>query len=326
MIELENNVLRLRFPEVHPDARASISFQRTLRVPDDNQDYPLPAGLGRFPVESVDDFPVPSEWRDHGGVFLPIRRAEALWISLDGGDYPMAIKIAAGKINAVTGGAWSDRLSAERQDYVVVPTQPWLDGFHVDDDVVRQFVAMPLGEGATAEEQLTGEAVWGGLQIVAYPMKAAVYEKWRQTQQRVTESLDLLGICPSVSSAAMGLAPGGRIRQEIAEDPHGFDAWDMDAGSRCFVHLLNAELWPAYTGQPAPPSPITQEAYRRAGIPWFDYYADGPVVPGSPRLAGMDGVAAFLAKRSQRLADNAPIAVGRPIRLGGGPRRIRGSF
>lgn len=325
MIELESNALRLRFPEVHPDARASISFQRTLRVPDDNQEYPLPAGLGRFPVESVDDFAVPLEWRDHGGVFLPIRRAEAMWISLDGDDYPMAIKIAAGKINAVTGDAWSDRLSAERQDYVVVPNQLWLDGFHVNADVVRQFVAMPLGEGATAEEQLTGEAVWGGLQIVAYPMKAAVYEQLR-ARRRVYEPLHLMDVCPSIAPAAMGLAPGGRIRQEIEEDPYGFEAWDMDAGSRCFVHLLNAELWPAFTGEPAPASPITVEAYRQAGIPWFEHYADGPVVPGSPRLARMDGVATFLGKRGGKLAENAPIPVGRPIRLGGGGRRIRGSF
>ena len=325
MIELHGDTLHLRFPNVHPDARASISFQRTLRVPDDNQDYPLPAGLGRFPLESVDDFPVPAGWHDHGGVFLPIRRAEALWISLDGDDYPMAVKIAAGKINAVTGSAWSDTLSSDPQDYVVVPDQPWLDGFHVAEDVVRQFVAMPLGEGATAEEQLRGEGLWGGLQIIAYPMKASRYEQLRKVRP---PSRFVMGFCPSVAPASidMGLAPGGRIMQDIEEDPYGLDAWDMSAGSRCFVHLLNAELWPAYTGQPAPASPITPAAYREAGIPWFEHYADGPVLPGSSRLAGMDGLASFLSKRGQRLEHNTPLPVGRPVQLGGGGRRIRGSF
>ena len=38
--------LRARFPKVHPKAELDITFQRTLRIPDDGKDYPLPAGLG----------------------------------------------------------------------------------------------------------------------------------------------------------------------------------------------------------------------------------------------------------------------------------------
>ena len=34
---------------------------------------------------------------------------------------------------------------------------------------------MPLGAGYTAEEQLTGSAEYGGLQIIASPMKAERY-------------------------------------------------------------------------------------------------------------------------------------------------------
>ena len=47
MIELRDDTLCVSFPEVHEKAHCRIAFQRTLRVPDDNQDYPLPAGLGR---------------------------------------------------------------------------------------------------------------------------------------------------------------------------------------------------------------------------------------------------------------------------------------
>ena len=42
MIELLNNQLTFRFPEVHQKAVCSIDFQRTLRIPDDNREYPLP--------------------------------------------------------------------------------------------------------------------------------------------------------------------------------------------------------------------------------------------------------------------------------------------
>ena len=39
-----------------------------------------------------------------------------------------------------------------------------LDGYCVGKGISRQFVAMPLGEGYTAKEQLSGAAEHGGLQ------------------------------------------------------------------------------------------------------------------------------------------------------------------
>ena len=55
-------------------------------------------------------------------------QSEALWIRFSA-SYPCAVKIAAGKINAVSGEAWTAELQSGPQDYVVVPGQPWLDGF-----------------------------------------------------------------------------------------------------------------------------------------------------------------------------------------------------
>lgn len=80
MIELLYNQLAFRFPEVHQKAACSIDFQRTLRIPDDNRAHLLPPGLGRFPVEHVDDFAnrLPDTWRTHGGVFIPMYQSEAL--------------------------------------------------------------------------------------------------------------------------------------------------------------------------------------------------------------------------------------------------------
>lgn len=34
----------------------SVSFQRKLRIPDDGRTYPLPPGLGSFPVKEVADY------------------------------------------------------------------------------------------------------------------------------------------------------------------------------------------------------------------------------------------------------------------------------
>ena len=57
MIELKHDSLVFSFSEVHPDAQLTINFQRTLRIPDDGKDYPLPPGLGQFPMKHVDDYP-----------------------------------------------------------------------------------------------------------------------------------------------------------------------------------------------------------------------------------------------------------------------------
>ena len=86
----------------------TIAFQRTVRIPDDGRTYPLPAGLGAFPLRSVDDFPAtaPAFWLQRGGVVMPMDQSEALWISFSAW-YPCAVKIAAGKINAVSGAAWT---------------------------------------------------------------------------------------------------------------------------------------------------------------------------------------------------------------------------
>ena len=68
MIELQDDELGFRFPEVHELAELRVGFQRTLRIPDDNRDYPLPPGLGTFPLNHVDDYTdkAPEAWDEHG--------------------------------------------------------------------------------------------------------------------------------------------------------------------------------------------------------------------------------------------------------------------
>jgi hypothetical protein len=97
---------------------------------------------------------------------------EALWLAFDAAAWkPNAVKVGVGRVNALTGDSWDLALRAEPQDYLVCPNQPWLDGFKTGENVVRQFVAMPLGQGYTVEGQLTGEEQFGGMQIVVYEPK-----------------------------------------------------------------------------------------------------------------------------------------------------------
>ncbi|MDE0239403.1 MAG: hypothetical protein OXQ84_04290 [bacterium] len=327
MIVLEDNCLEFRFPEVHAEARCAIEFQRTLRIPDDGRDYPLPPGLGTFPLRHLDDYAarLPDPWRVRGGVIAPMHQAEAMWINFDS-YYPFAVKVATGKICAITGDPWVNRLNRDPQDYAVLPEQPWLDGYCIEEGVVRQFVAMPLGDGLTAEEQLTGTAVHGGVQLMVYPMKAERYEALRSQWSRLR--CDVMLSAEPVMEGAMGLAPGGRMKQEVYDDPYGLDAWDQRHGGRCFVSLLNSLQWMAVTGEHPPTMPPTAQDYAAAGMPWFEYYGgDARAVAGSDTLRKLKSIVEKTAETgkgplpdNETIADPHVIGLGkaRPVRDGAG--------
>lgn len=327
MIELNEDRLVVSFPEVHEEAWLEIEFQRTLRIPDDNREYPLPPGLGRFPLVHTEDYAdrVPERWVRHGGVILPMYQSEALWINFhcSYAEYPFAIKVAAGKIDAVTGNAWDDSLHRVPQDYLVVPRQPWLDGFNVAADRVRQFVAMPLGQGFSAEEQLTGEASVGGLQLIVYPMKA---ERYRQLQERESrlETIADMEVNFSLRKSEISLAPGGLMRQKIYRDRYGIRSWDKEHCSRCFIHLANSEEYVEITGKAPPHAPPTAKSYTEAGLPWFEYYAaDAKALEGSGVLAGLDSVEAMRIKKGlEPCSDNESVQPSNVKSLGPGARRV----
>ncbi len=59
--------------------RLNVKFQRTMRIPNDNNSHALPDDLGQFPLRSVDDFPetAPTSWLKNGGVVMPLAESEA---------------------------------------------------------------------------------------------------------------------------------------------------------------------------------------------------------------------------------------------------------
>ena len=330
MIELQQDALVFRFPDVHEHAVLRVEFQRTLRIPDDEKSYPLPPGLGRFPLRHVDDFAerVPETWLRHGGVMLPMYQAEAMWLAFRSPHgYPFAVKVATGKINAVTGEAWRDGLNRGPQDYLPVPEQPWLDGYCVEKGFIRQFVAMPLGAGYSAEEQVTGKAEHGGLQVSAYPLTRDAYERMLAERGRSRHLEYASAMMPAAAPAAakmdMGLAPGGRMRQEIYTDRRALEDWDQRHTSRCFVHIANSLVWRQVTGEDPPTVPPTAAEYTRAGLPWFEYYAERQTaVDGSPVLRGLKSILGLGREKGDvPLPENEPVAPTNVVELRQGLRK-----
>jgi hypothetical protein len=262
--------------------RLRVSFQRTLRIPDDGETYPLPPGLGEFPIRRVADYAsrVPAQWREVGGVFIPMYQREAMWVCFDAAFWrPNAVKVGAGGIDAVSGKPWDTTLRADPQDYLVVPQQPWLDGFNAGTGFIRQFVAMPLGGGYTVEGQLTGREVVGGIQLLSFEPKPGRFPARppRRPSGRVAYML-----CEA-ADVEMGLGAGGRMRQSIYPDSYGIDTWDTTRQRSIHVHIANSSMWREITGEEPPATPVSARTYTDYGLPWFDLYNEhlGDLAPSA---------------------------------------------
>lgn len=292
MVELGENVLFFRFPNVHPEARLLVGFTRTLKTPDDGKYHPQPPSFGRLCLRHVDDFAekLPVSWQEHGGVMMPIRSNEAMSIQFysqplpySDTPYPFAVKVATGKVNALDGSQWNEDLIEAGQDYLVTPPQNDLGGYCTKKGEIRQFVAACLGEGKTLEERLGGVDLHGGIQLAVYPMKAAAFARLfppatGRAAGRVREA------APEFS-AQMGLDAGGPLRRYIFKDPYGADDWDTDYKSRVFVHLADADSWTGITGAKPHGDALKAGEYDKALLPWFEGVKAVRVLPGSQALA-----------------------------------------
>lgn len=332
-IKVENDFLRI-------GERLGVSFQRTLRIPDDGRDYPLPPGLGPFPLRRIEDYAdrVPPSWREHGGVFLPMYQREAMWLSFEAAHWkPNAVKIAIGKVNAVTGKPWSQELDPDDQDYLVCPDQPWLDGINAGDGTIRQFVAMPLGMGYTVEAQVTGKEDVGGLQIIAFEPKPGRFpDQPPVVHQRMESELAMDGAvaccAPSAAPAPavgteMGLAGGGSMVQKIYTDDHGPETWDQEHFGRVFVHICNSMMYREITGEEPPETPVTAKTYTTHHYPWFELYDEKKGdLPAPKTLEKVKSVKEMDAEKGfSEQQDDSPVEIGEEqvVKLGEPPDPTR---
>lgn len=282
-----------------------VTFQRTLRVPDDGRLNRLPPGLGPLPVYRVEDHAarVPRAWREGGGVFLPLYQREALWIGFDAEAWrPHAVKVAVGGLNALTGEPWERSIDGQRQDYMVCPPQLWIDGIKVGPGEVRQFVAMPLGGGLTVEAQLTGEERYGGLEMMVYPPRPGLFPEHPPPEPEMEPTgppVPMRGPPPG-DLPPMGIAAGGLMEQKIYPDPHGPGSWDQESAAELRVHLVNSEQFREITGEEPPPTPVSARSYTEHGLPWFSLWDEAMGdVQTAERLSAAKSLKALETERGE---------------------------
>jgi hypothetical protein len=257
-------MLEIQGDSVRFDRDFAVTFQRTLRVPDDGRTYPLPPGLGTLPIFPVGAYAerLPPAWRERGGVFTPLYQREALWLGFRSTRAePRAVKVAVGGYNVLSGARDAGGLTADPQDYLVCPPQVWLDGVRTERGSVRQFVAVQLGQGLTLEATLGAVELRGGLQLRVFRPRAGAIPELPSTAAP-----------PASRSAALGFGLGGAIQQKIYPDPYGVEAWDIDSEASLDVHALNSLEFRLATGIEPPPTPVDAKTYADRGLPWFALY------------------------------------------------------
>ena len=310
MLEIAIEQQRIRVGD-----RFSISFQRTLRIPDDGRTYPLPPGLGAFPLFKVEDYRdrVPRLWQAQGGAFIPMYQREALWLGFSAAAWkPNAVKVAVGMINTISGARYDERLHADPQDYLVCPPQLWLDGINAGHGAIRQFVAMPLGQGYTVEAALTGDEHFGGIQIAVFEPKPDQFSD-EPPPSEAGAAPQATARFLSADVQSMGMGAGGLMRQKVYPDPYGIDVWDQNNHSAVVVHLVNSLGFREITGADPPPPPIDARTYTDYGLPWFDLYDESQSDVAPPeRLTNVKTVTAREAEANPEAAPEDTIDVPEP--------------
>ncbi|AZG47122.1 hypothetical protein [Gordonia insulae] len=312
--------LAFSFPEVHDNANLTISFIRTLRVPDDETTYGLPPGLGSFELVAAGNCrSAPAHW-DAGHVVLPMWQSEASWINFSA-VYPFLVRIGVGGINAVTGEPLSADIDFATEDYVEVPIQPWLDGFRTDPHTVRQFVAVPLGQGYSVAEQLSG-ADDGSVRIEVIPLRGEIWDE----RSRMRTTCDEVAGPPGLTSRAVAMAPGmglgagGSIKQSIATPIESRDNWHPSAHAASVLHIVNSAAWQALTGHEPHHQPLTIAEYRKHDHPWFEWYDDSLARQGTSPLTEVKSVREVgEAKGETPLPDNESFTPPKPKTIGPRP-------
>lgn len=258
----------------------TLSFHRTLRIPDDKRDYPLPPTFGRFPLAALG-----ANFEGAVEAAIPIRNREALWIAFEGQNWhPTAIKVGLGTVNAIDAGAWTEPIHDNPQNYIVTDKQLWMDGVNIGDGHVRQFVAIALGEGLTVEEQVGGTQQ-GDLRIEVFAAKPGRFPV------RAPPGYEAAGCRAMGTPPSIGLGAGGQIRQKIHADAHGIDAWDPTPAAAILIRLMAPIVFTQVTGRAAPPTAIDAATYTRLGLPWFELYeADAQEVAGAPAFRDLRSV------------------------------------
>ena len=249
--------------------------------------YPLPPGLGRFPILRVEDFVdcMPQLWRDVGGVFIPMYQREALWISFSAASWkPMqspcrSVVSTPSRENPTTPGCIRNRR--------IISCAQTSPGWMASTPGLAQSASL----SRCRLEQVTPlNHSWERRRLAAFKSQSLSPS---QEDFLISHRLSTRGPVPmsrlQATDLTMGLGAGGSIRQKIYRDPYGVETWEPQPQARICVHIVNSLQFERITGSKPPATPIDAKSYSESSLPWFDLYdetLDAVSPPSSLATAG----------------------------------------
>ena len=226
-----------------------------------------------MPVQPVAKFSdnLPESWSiEKEALFVPLYQREALWLSFQAAHWkPNAVMVGTGDVNALTGERWQMTLTEQPQNYLVCPEQPWLDGIKVEEGAIRQFVAVPLGQGLTISEQIAGPSTFEGLRVAVFEPRADLFPDESPEMPEWKAEMPFL---EGLDKTDMGIGAGGKMKQKVYHDPYGLDTWNASHYEMVTIYLVNSIQYQTITGTEPPPTPISAQLYTQFGLPWFEIY------------------------------------------------------
>ncbi len=220
-------------------AGVTITFQRTLRIPDDGRTYPLPPGLGAFPLRLVRDYAsrVPAGWAARGGVFLPMYQREAMWLSFGGAPRAQDRRRQGvrGERRALAGRACARprRTTSSSGRSRGSTASPRARARSASSSRCRSASATPSRASSPARRSTAASSSSRTPPSPAGSRAASEARTADFDEECCTLAAPMLGGgAARGASGQMGLAAGGCMDQKIYPDVYGLDTWDQAAGAR----------------------------------------------------------------------------------------------
>lgn len=263
-----------------------IKFEHPRRPPDDAKFYVFSPGLEELPLRPATDFPdtLPASWLKQTDFLMPMNASDPFLIRFIS-NYPFAVKLAAGNLDAVTGGPQLAGLQKEPRNYLVVSGESTVKGVQE-----RSFV-LPLDAGCEVNEQFFPDQKIGRIHLQICPLRVESYfgeevahsipptlreyfawfvygpslrARWAEIKrmdekQRSEPLTDEFGAI--VLNRKYEDELDWRYIRELGDLREVAD-WDQARSKRCCVHVCNSSVWRRITSTNPPQARLSAECYE----------------------------------------------------------------
>ena len=268
--------------------KLTVNFQQRPGPPNDAKLYVFSAGLVDVPLCPAANFPdkLPASWLAETDFLALMNASEPFLIGFTA-NYPFAVKLAVGSLDAVTGESALVSLQKEPPNYLVVSGESTVDGIKQ-----RSFV-LPLEAGCATNEQFFAGQKIGVIDVQMWPLCVESYfseevahsipptlreffawfvygpsieAKWTEIDRRDEKSRD-----DPLTDETEAIVLNTKYEDELdwryireLGDLREVADWDQTRSNRCCVHVCNPSVWQQITGTSPPQPRLASHPARRA--------------------------------------------------------------